>query len=235
MYSSHLLSEAVNVEMPFSSTLEAIISNEYGSSLDVLDIDDECDPIAQAVNIRIRHCMQISLNGLHEILVEALDMFSNPDGSGDGNLTNNDDIGELHQKAIQQQQKNRCDILNKALYEAQWTSRTVWRIIRLAHALRIEAHTVIEECDAWGDNDSKGERKVYVCQQINHIADRASNIMVHIATILKAHHPALQPKAEDKWAKDRVVQRESSVMAVINLCQKTLQAVEEVLTDSLDW
>ncbi|KAG1879204.1 hypothetical protein F4604DRAFT_1679620 [Suillus subluteus] len=154
MYSSHLLSEAVNVKTPFLSTLEAIISNEYGSSSDVLDIDDECDPIIRR--------MQISLNGLHEILAEALDMFSNPNGSGDGNLTNNDDIGELHQNAIQRRRKNRHDVLNKALYEAQWTSRTVWRIIRLAHALWIEAHTVIEECecDAWDDNDSKGERVI---------------------------------------------------------------------------
>ncbi|KAG1825322.1 hypothetical protein DFJ58DRAFT_849572 [Suillus subalutaceus] len=185
-------------EPAFSSILEDMIIAEYEPSTDVLDIDDECDPIMRVVNIRTRRRMQILTNGLHQILAEAFDMIANPDYASDGNLTSNEDIGESHHDSIQSQRQKRRALLNQALDEARWTSRTVWRIIGLARALRIEAQTVTMECGALGDDESHRERKTYVRQQMKAITDKANKIMVKIAAVPKKSRPALQPKEEDQ-------------------------------------
>jgi hypothetical protein len=216
------------------SSLEDLIRGEYEPSADRLDPDDDGDTHTRAVNMRVRRRMEVSSNGLHEMLAEAISLLAISDGSVDGTLTNEHDAGERQEQAIKREPRDGRHKMYEAMRNAMSDSKSVWKLIRLARALRMEMEEARKDCKVWDDRDAE-RKSACVDQRICSINGMAHKIMTMCATIMKHSGTVGGRQGDGEWAKKRAEKRESCVWSVIQLCRRSLEEVEGVLCDALDW
>ncbi|KAG1760691.1 hypothetical protein EV702DRAFT_1207742 [Suillus placidus] len=215
-----------------SSGLEDILRGEYEPFAYRVGPGVDGDPHTSAINMRIQRRMEIATTGVHEMLAEAFSLLETPE-QGDDRKPANDHAEERQERDNGTLITSRT-CMHRAMQDEVTHTKAVWQLIRLARALRVEVGEVMKDCAASTDETSPHKTEC-INRHMSSVSIMAHQIMIACATILKNSSTGLGHKGDGEWVKKRADKRELCVWTVIELCRRSLQEVQAMVLNSIDW